>query len=109
MADDVIRMDKWLWQARFFKTRALASRVCNDGRVRVNGVQIDKAHFGVRPGQVLTFPQGRRIRVVRVRALGARRGSAKEASLLYEDLSDNAPVPRIAPLGPLPRTGVILK
>jgi len=103
MTDDALRMDKWLWQARFFKTRALASRLCTGGRVRVNGIKIDKAHYGVRPGQVLTFPQGRQIRVVRVIALGTRRGSAKEAGLLYEDLSDEAPVPRIAPLGPLPR------
>ena len=103
MKDDALRMDKWLWQARFFKSRALASRICTAGRVRVNGAKISKAHFGVRPGQVLTFPQGRRIRVVRVIALGHRRGSAKEASLLYEDLSDEAPVPRIQPLGRLPQ------
>ncbi len=103
MTDDALRMDKWLWQARFFKTRALASRICTAGRVRVNGIKISKAHFGVRPGQVLTFPQGRRIRVVRVIALGVRRGSAKEARLLYDDLSDEASVPRIAPLGQLPQ------
>lgn len=102
MMDNALRMDKWLWQARFFKSRALASRVCIGGRVRVDGVKINKAHFAVRMGQVLTFPQGRQIRVVRVIALGVRRGPAKEASLLYEDLSDNAPVPVIAPLGPSP-------
>ncbi len=109
MTDDALRMDKWLWQARFFKTRALASRICTAGRVRVNGIKISKAHFGVRPGQVLTFPQGRRIRVVRVIALGVRRGSAKEASLLYEDLSDEAPLPRIAPLGRLPHPWALPK
>ena len=109
MTDDAIRMDKWLWQARFFKTRALAARLCTAGRVRVDGVKINKAHFGVRPGQVLTFPQARRIRVVRVLALGDRRGPAKEASLLYEDLSDEAPVPRISPLGPLPQTRISQK
>ena len=109
MTDDALRMDKWLWQARFFKTRALASRVCTGGRVRVDGVKISKAHFAARPGQVLTFPQGRRIRVVRVIALGVRRGSAKEARLLYEDLSDEAPVPYIAPLGPLPQLRAFAK
>jgi ribosome-associated heat shock protein Hsp15 len=107
--DDVLRLDKWLWQARFFKTRALASRICTAGQVRVNGVKVSKAHFGVRLGQVLTFPQGRRIRVVRVVALGQRRGSAKEASLLYEDLSDEAPVPRIGPLGRLRQPRVVPK
>jgi ribosome-associated heat shock protein Hsp15 len=109
MTDEALRMDKWLWQARFFKTRALASKICTAGRVRVNGVKISKAHFGVRPGQVLTFPQGRRIRVVRVIALGDRRGPAKEASLLYEDLSDEAPVPSLALLGPLSQPWVLPK
>ncbi|MDA0651711.1 MAG: RNA-binding S4 domain-containing protein [Proteobacteria bacterium] len=109
MTDVALRMDKWLWHARFFKTRALASRLCTAGRVRVDGVKIGKAHFAVRPGQVLTFPQGRRIRVVRVIALGDRRGSAKEASLLYEDMSDEATVPYIAPLGPLPQPWVFPK
>ena len=103
MTDAALRMDKWLWQARFFKTRALGAQICTAGRVRVDGIKINKAHFLVRPGHVLTFPQGRRIRVVRVLALGVRRGPAKEAVLLYEDLSDEAPVPRVAPLGPLPK------
>ena len=106
MIDEALRMDRWLWQARFFKSRALASRICIAGRVRVNGIKVNKAHFAVRPGQVLTFPQGRHIRVVRVIALGVRRGPAKEASLLYEDLSDEAPVPLVAPLGPLPQPWV---
>lgn len=109
MSGDAIRMDKWLWQARFFKTRALASQVCLAGRVRVNGVKITKAHFAVRPGHVLTFPQGRRVRVVRVLALGVRRVSAKEAAMLYEDLSDEAPVPRIDPLGRLLQPGALVK
>jgi ribosome-associated heat shock protein Hsp15 len=109
MSGDALRMDKWLWQARFFKTRALAAQICIAGRVRVNGVKITKAHFAVRPGQVLTFPQGRRIRVVRVLALGVRRVSAKEAAMLYEDLSDEAPVPRIGSLGRLPQPGALVK
>ena len=109
MSGDALRMDKWLWQARFFKTRALAAQICIAGRVRVNGVKIAKAHFAVRPGQVLTFPQGRRIRVVRVLALGVRRVSAKEAAMLYEDLSDEAPVPRIDSLGRLPQPGALVK
>jgi len=109
MSGDALRMDKWLWQARFFKTRVLAAQICIAGRVRVNGVKITKAHFAVRPGQVLTFPQGRRIRVVRVLALGVRRVSAKEAAMLYEDLSDEAPVPRIDSLGRLPHPGALAK
>jgi ribosome-associated heat shock protein Hsp15 len=98
-----IRLDKWLWQARFFHSRALAARICNAGLVRVDGLTVDKAHHAIRPGHVLTFPQARHVRVVRVVALGTCRGPAKEAALLYEDLSDAAPVPRIATIGPLPK------
>jgi ribosome-associated heat shock protein Hsp15 len=89
--DDSIRIDKWLWQARFFKTRGTASRLCAGGRVRVAGQITRKAHYPVRVGDVLTFPQARRIRVVRVVALGTRRGPAPEAALLYDDMSPDAP------------------
>jgi len=90
-AVSTIRIDKWLWQARFFKTRAAASRLCAEGRVRVDGRPIAKAHYAVKPGDVLTFPQGRSIRVVRILALGTRRGPALEARGLYDDLSPPAP------------------
>ena len=86
MTPESIRLDKWLWQARFFKTRALASKLCAAGRVRIDGERVSKAHAAIRPGHVLTFPQSRDIRVVRVVALGARRGPAAEARTLYEDL-----------------------
>ncbi len=86
MTPESIRLDKWLWQARFFKTRALASKLCAAGRVRIDGERVSKAHAAIRPGHVLTFPQARDIRVVRIVALGARRGSAAEARTLYEDL-----------------------
>ena len=48
-----IRLDKWLWHARFFKSRSLASKICGAGRIRVNGNVIEKAHFGVRVGMML--------------------------------------------------------
>jgi len=86
-----LRIDKWLWFARFFKTRSLAAKVCNGGVVRCSGSLVTKAHFAVKPGDVLTFPQGRHIRVVKVLALGSRRGPAEEARTLYEDLSPPAP------------------
>lgn len=86
-----LRADKWLWFARFFKTRSLAAKLCNGGVVRCSGTVVTKAHFPVKPGDVLTFPQGRHIRVVKVKALGARRGPAEEARTLYEDLSPPAP------------------
>jgi ribosome-associated heat shock protein Hsp15 len=84
---DAMRLDKWLWQARFFKSRAAATRLCAAGRVRIDGRPVAKAHQPVKPGDVLTFPQGRAIRVVRVVGLDVRRGPAAEARTLYEDLS----------------------
>lgn len=81
-----LRIDKWLWQARFCKSRSIAARLCTSGRMRVNRAVIRKAHYGLRVGDVLTFPLGRHIRVIAVRALGTRRGPAPEARLLYEDL-----------------------
>lgn len=88
------RLDKWLWHARFFKTRTLAAKVVTGGRIRVNGTKIAKPSFGVGADDVLTFPQARRIRVVRIAALGDRRGPAAEAQALYVDMSepeDNVP------------------
>lgn len=85
-----LRIDKWLWQARFFKSRKLSAELVEAGSCRVNGNRIGKPGHGVAPGDVLTFPQGGRIRVVRVTALGQRRGPATEAQTLYADL---APVP----------------
>lgn len=82
-----LRIDKWLFHARFFKTRSLAAKQVSEGRVRVDGVRISKPSRSVSPGHVLTFPQGRAIRVVRILALGSRRGPAPEAQALYEDLS----------------------
>ncbi len=79
------RVDKWLWRARFFKTRTLAAKICSGGRVRSGGATVAKAHHLVRVGDVLTFAQGRYIRVIKVLALGTRRGPATEARALYED------------------------
>ena len=93
------RIDKWLWHARFFKTRTLASKLCNGGKLRVNSDPIAKAHYRVRRGDVLTFPQGGRIRVVEVRGFGVRRGPAAEAQALYEDLAPPAPRPASAEAG----------
>ena len=86
MNEPGIRVDKWLWFARFFKTRSLAAKLCNAGRLRVDGVLVSKAHQTVRPGNVLTFPQGRAIRVVKILSLANRRGPSSEAQGLYEDL-----------------------
>ena len=94
-----LRVDKWLWQARFFKSRALAGEVAVSGRLRINGSRCEKAAQPVRPGDVLSFPQARVVRVVRIEALGTRRGPATEAATLYTDLE--APEPS-RPAGPRP-------
>lgn len=83
---DHLRIDKWLWFARFFRTRSLAAKESASGKLRIGGTVIAKAGHRVKVGDVLTFPQGRHIRVVKVLALGHRRGSAPLAQQLYEDL-----------------------
>ena len=92
-----IRLDKWLWYARFLKSRTMASHLCEDGRVRVNRRRINKAHALIRVGDVLTFPQAKKIRVVRVISLGQRRGPATEAITLYADLVPSASPKRAEP------------
>ena len=83
---DSQRADKWLFYARFCKSRGLAAHLCEAGRLRVNRVRIRKSHHGLKAGDVLTFPQGKRIRVVRIKALPLRRVPARDAAALYEDL-----------------------
>ena len=81
-----LRLDKWLWQARFFKGRDLAAEVVTAGHLRLNGQRCLKPGCAVGPGDVLTFPQGNRLRVIRILSLGERRGPAPEAQSLYADL-----------------------
>lgn len=88
------RIDKWLWYARFFKSRALAQATCAAGRVRVNRQPAIKPHYRVKIGDVLTFPQGHSIRVVKIEAFGERRGPATEARTLYEDLAPPEAAPK---------------
>jgi ribosome-associated heat shock protein Hsp15 len=95
--NETLRLDKWLWYARFLKSRSLASKLCAGGRVRINRRPVDKASAQVRIGDVLTFPLGPHIKVVRIAALGSRRGPASEARTLYEDLSEPAERPPAAP------------
>ena len=89
--DNARRLDLWLWFARFFKSRTLATRFVQSGRLRVNNDVIKKAHHNLRVGDVLTFPKADQVRVVKLLDLGLRRGPAPEAQALYEDLSPPAP------------------
>jgi ribosome-associated heat shock protein Hsp15 len=93
-----VRIDKWLWAARFFKSRTLAASACSGGKVDVNG-DAAKPSKVIRPGDLLrvTLPRGRRI--VRVALLSERRGSGTEAATLYEDLTP-LPPPREGRLPP---------
>jgi ribosome-associated heat shock protein Hsp15 len=88
---ETLRVDKWLWHARFFKSRSLATAMVSAGRLRVNSQPISKPHHQLRPGDVLTFPQGHHIRVIEVAAIGKRRGPATEARTLYTDLAPPEP------------------
>jgi ribosome-associated heat shock protein Hsp15 len=88
---ETLRLDKWLWQARFFKSRSQAAAFCGEGRLRLNRRHIDRASAALRVGDVLTFPLGNAIRVVRVAALGKRRGPPAEARTLYVDLTAAEP------------------
>jgi ribosome-associated heat shock protein Hsp15 len=96
MAD--LRLDKWLWAARFFKSRTLASAACDGGKVDVNE-QAAKPSRAVRAGDLLEITLPRAKKIVRVIALSDRRGRSVQAKLLYEDLSPPPP-PREARVPP---------
>jgi len=81
-----MRLDKWLWHARFFKSRTLAARYIEKARCRIDGRIVSKPHAVVAPDMVLTFALGPRVRVVRIVALGERRGPAPEARTLYDEI-----------------------
>lgn len=85
-----LRIDRWLWHARFCKSRALAQDMAAKGRIRLNGSRVEKPSHPIRPGDVLTLPTARDVVVVRVLELGERRGPAREAQTLYEFVSIGA-------------------
>jgi len=79
------RLDKWLWFARFVKTRSLAAKLCSMGAVMVGGQPALKPNHSLRIGDALAITQGRYVRRVTVLGLGERRGPAPEARLLYAE------------------------
>ena len=87
MREDRQRLDKWLWYARFAKTRTLAAKLVTSGFVRVNGQRTDNAAKALAVGDVLTVALPQATAVVRVEDLGERRGPAPEAQQLYTDLT----------------------
>lgn len=88
-----IRVDKWLFHARFFRSRGIAAQVVEAGRLRINGRRTTRRAAIVRPGDVLTFPQGGEVRVVRILDPGRRRGPAEEARTLYEVIPEASDQP----------------
>lgn len=82
---DGLRVDKWLWFARFCKTRSLAQTLCTEGRVFVNGEKYEKPNRLVRIGNVVVVTLGPIRRTVVVKALGTRRGPAVEAAFLFDE------------------------
>jgi ribosome-associated heat shock protein Hsp15 len=87
--EDRIRIDKWLWHARFYRSRALAQDAAESGIVRLNGARVVKPGHAIKCGDVLTVPHGHEVLVVRVVAFGQRRGPASEARALYEIVAEN--------------------
>lgn len=84
------RLDKWLWCARLAKTRTQAAALVSGGKIRVNRIKTEKPAHAVKVGDVITASLGPRVRVLAVKAIGDRRGSAEIAKLLFDDLT--APV-----------------
>ncbi len=103
------RLDKWLWAARFYKTRGLAAAAIAAGRVRWNG-QTAKPAREVRPGDELEIAAGELRWTVAVRGLNAQRRPAPEARLLYEETAESAArrqqIEEIRRLAPMPGTGL---
>ena len=85
---DKVRLDKWLWAARFFKTRSLAADEIDKGRVRING-QPAKASREPREGDTVEFRSGHALRTVVVKALSTAGGPAPQAALLYEETAES--------------------
>jgi ribosome-associated heat shock protein Hsp15 len=86
------RIDKWLWHARVVRTRTAAAGLADGGLVRINGTRVDAASRAVRAGDVVTIALDR-VRILRVVGFSERRGSATDASVLFEDMTPSAPAP----------------
>jgi ribosomal 50S subunit-recycling heat shock protein len=88
------RADVWLWRARFFKSRSLAARFIEEGRVRVSRAgaetRLDKPSRSVKPGDGLVFAIGGRLLALRIEDIGERRGPASEARGLYSPLDGSS-------------------
>lgn len=85
---DNVRIDKWLWAARFFKTRSLAQQAVEGGKVQLGGQRV-KPSRPVRLGDIITTPRGHDLCTVVVTGLAEKRGSAPQAALLYQETDES--------------------
>jgi len=106
-ANQTQRIDHWLWCARFFKTRTLASKFVQAGNVRITRgtttLRAEKPSFLVRPEDVVIFMRHDHLRIIKVIDCASRRGPASEAQTLYEDQSPPRPQKKEKTLAPLAR------
>jgi ribosome-associated heat shock protein Hsp15 len=86
-ASEEQRLDKWLWHARFVKSRSYAAKLIEEGCIRVNRQRVLKAATSVKCGDVLTASLHGRVRVIEILAVGHRRGPPAEAKALYSELA----------------------
>ena len=95
LPEESLRLDRWLWHARVFKTKAAAARAVQEDGVRITRTgqtqRCEKPAFGLRVGDTVALAKGPRLLVLEVAALGARRGPPAEARTLYEDHSPPPP------------------
>lgn len=91
MAEDCIRLDRFLWYARLAKTRSAAQAIAEKGTLRLDGRRIERAAAPVRVGAILAFPLRGRVIALRVEVLPKRRGPPAEAATLYTSLETQAP------------------
>ncbi|NHK27052.1 RNA-binding S4 domain-containing protein [Parvularcula flava] len=105
--DNTQRIDKWLWCARFFKTRTLAGKAVSAGDIRVtragNTQRVAKASFCIQPGDTLSFTRGERLFIIEIASTATRRGPAPEARALYDDQSPPPPPRKEKPAVPFAR------
>ncbi|HEY0895782.1 MAG TPA: RNA-binding S4 domain-containing protein [Sphingobacteriaceae bacterium] len=85
-AAEKLRIDKYLWAIRAFKTRSLATEACKAGRIKINGQSVKPSHI-VKEGETYTVQKGAERRIIRVTGLLERRVDAKTAVSFYEDLT----------------------
>ena len=86
--DERVRLDKWLWAARFFKTRAMAADAIDGGKVDVNSAKVKRAKM-IQVGDEVTIRQSPFEHVIIVRGISERRGPASVAATLYEETADS--------------------